>query len=327
MKDIFKNKKILFLGDSNFHHGYGVYNLRSYFSRSEEKCFVFNKGLGGNRASMVKYLFEEEVLGGKPDIVFFSYGVNDMAIWLYDSQKQVTAELLQKRQARDEEHLTAMKDTAFALKANGITPVICSQFGLDEFIVEKEDISTLADNKEKEDYIGLGFYKRATMRAINQKIAFYRNELKKFALDNGFLFLDFFEVFQKVNGQNAGLFRADGLHLTVDKGHTLMAKTVLEFMGCDNIPVEFAKDSQNDAIFEYEQFERSIQYLKYAVLSPYLGYDTKEKFLAGLEEQKARTQANIQTAVSNYLSCNGNVRKIEIELDKITREYIGANLK
>ena len=54
MKEFFKGKKILFVGASNIHHGHGVSYARSFIREQDEKCYVFNKGLGGNRAVMVK---------------------------------------------------------------------------------------------------------------------------------------------------------------------------------------------------------------------------------------------------------------------------------
>ena len=56
MKEIFKNKRIYILAASNIQHGFGVYNIRSFIRRNDEKCYVFNKGLGGNRAAIVQNL-------------------------------------------------------------------------------------------------------------------------------------------------------------------------------------------------------------------------------------------------------------------------------
>lgn len=323
MKETFKNKKIIFLGDSNISHGHGICYIHAFIREQEEKCYVFNRGLGGNRAAMVKYLYDEEIAMLKPDVVFFTYGVNDMACWLYDAKKEFTPKIMAERKQRDEEHLSSMKETALKLKADGIIPVICSQFGLDEFIPLRDDVETIGDNQEKEDYIGPSFYTPQTMKNMNEKIAYYRDELKAFAIKNDILFLDFFEIFQTKNNQQggAGLFRADGCHLTTDKGHMLMAKVFLEYLGYENVPEVFPeKDEEILKLFEYELFERGIQYIKHARLSPWLGYTTKEKFDAGLKEMI--DLGKYPKDIANYLKYNDQLADIEKTLEQKIRDYI-----
>lgn len=323
MKDFFKNKKIVFLGDSNISHGHDICYARAFIREQKDKCYIINKGLGGNRAAMIKYLYDEEIASIKPDVVFFTYGVNDMACWLYDAKKEFTPKIMAQRAERDEEHLTSMKEAAIRMRDDGITPVICSQFGLDEFIPLRDDVETIGDNQEKEDYIGPSFYTPQTMKNMNEKIGYYRDELKDFAIKNGFLFLDFFEVFQNINNsQNgAGLFRADGCHLTIDKGHMLMAKTFLEYLGYDNVPDVFPeKDEKVLELFEYEKFERGIQYIKHARLSPWLGFTTKEKFDAGLKQ--LIDAGKYPTDIANYLKYNDQLADIEKTLEQKIRDYI-----
>lgn len=321
MKEIFKNKKIAFLGASNIAHGHFMAYMRSFIREQKDKCYIFNRGLGGNRASMVKYLYEEEIALIKPDVVFFNYCVNDMACWLYDAKKTITPEILDKRLVRDREHLSCMKEVALRLKADGITPVICSCHGVDEFIPLREDIETIGDNKEKEDYIGPSFYTPQTMKNMNEKIACYRDELKAFAVKNEIMFLDFFEIFQKTNNAQggAGLFRADGIHLTIDKGHVLTAKTILDFIGYKNVPDTFTKDEKLEELFEYEKFERGIQYIKHARLSPWLGYTTKEKFNQGLQEMI--DAGKFLTEIDNYKKFNDNLVQIEKTLEQKIKDY------
>ena len=322
MKEIFKGKRIYFLSDSGVHHGFNVYDMRSFISRNDEKCYIFNKGLGGNRAAMVKYLYEDEIMAIKPDVVIISYGGNDVSGYLYDSEKPVTAEVLAEREFRDKEHLDNMKESVLRMKADGIIPVIASCPGFDEFIGEKEGIETLADNDEKAKHLNSNFYKRQTMRNLNEKLEIYSKELEKFAKENDVMFIDLFSVFKKANCENSGLRKEDGCHLTEDKGHPLLAKTILEFLGYENVPDTFEHDEKNDEIFEYEQFERSIQYFKHALMSPWLGFDTEEKRANRLEELKTRKEHWIKKSVDNYLNHNQEIEKIEQTLSQKVYDYI-----
>ena len=65
-----QNKTLCFLGDSLGMNGIYPQKIRAYFKNSGIKCSVFNRSLGGNRASMVKYLLEEESTGLNPTTSF-----------------------------------------------------------------------------------------------------------------------------------------------------------------------------------------------------------------------------------------------------------------
>ena len=230
--------------------------------------------------------------------------------------------ILKEREFRDREHLDNMKESVLRLKKDGIIPVIASCPGFDEFIGEKDGIETLTDNDEKAKHLNSNFYKRQTMRNLNEKIGFYSQELEKFAKENDIMFIDLFSVFKKANYENSGLRKEDGCHLTEDKGHPLLAKTILEFLGYENVPDTFEHDELNDEIFEYEQFERSIQYFKHALMSPWLGLDTEEKRAKRFEELKQRQEHWIKRSVNDYVNHNHEIVKIEQTLSQKVYDYI-----
>ena len=61
MKKEFIGKKICFLGASNLSNGLYVYNIRSYMHNQKDRCYVFNRGTGGNRMDMAFDIIQEEI--------------------------------------------------------------------------------------------------------------------------------------------------------------------------------------------------------------------------------------------------------------------------
>ena len=140
MKKEFVGKKICFLGDSITNQGYYLYNLRSAFQGKEEKCHVFNRGVAGNRAIMAQHILDDEVFWLNPDYAIICFGGNDLGVWLYDSIKPVTDEVIAKRKARDDEYIKAHEILIEKFNEKGIKTVIMSPYAVNEFIVEREDI-------------------------------------------------------------------------------------------------------------------------------------------------------------------------------------------
>jgi len=230
MKDCFRNKRIVFLGDSITEDGGFCYHIRAYLREKGERAVVFNRGVGGTRAVMAKYMLEEEVFPLHPDIVFVSYGVNDIGVWLYDVREALTPERLAERAQRDEEYFQSMRDLIFALKERGITPICCTPFAVDEHLAETGDIETVADNKEKADHIGSSFYTRKTFAAINEGLRGYAEKIKEICADEGVEVIDFFHFTYQLSEKESGLFIEDGTHYT-PKGHEHLAAFILQFMG------------------------------------------------------------------------------------------------
>ena len=270
MKQKYKNKTIAVIGDSITEHGKHFYYLRSYFQKSEEKCYLYNRGTGGNRAVMFPYLFDEEIKELNADYVMISYAVNDMGVWLYDYTKPVTAELLAKRKARDDEYFASYKKAIETVKEYGAIPIVLSPFAVDEYIVEKEYVETLADNDEKEDNLKPSFYTRATFRNLNRALKNYAEKLKEIALETG---AEYFPAFEKTYPEmckQTGMFKEDGVHYNFEVGYKFLAKIILEYLGCEDIPQNFVDTVENEEIERLEQLERHAGFIKRA--TPYNGY-------------------------------------------------------
>ncbi|MBQ3219119.1 MAG: hypothetical protein IJB32_00805 [Clostridia bacterium] len=269
MKEQYKGKTIAVIGASVIEHGKQFYYIRSYMQQSKDKCYLYNRGTGGNRAVMFPYLFDEEIKELDVDYVAISYGVNDMGIWLYDNLKPVTDELLAKRKARDDEYFESFKKAIETVKAYGAIPIVMSPSPVNELLVEKENIETLADNDEKEDNLKPSFYTRATFRNINQAIKGYVEKLKIMAEEMGAEYMPIFENVYPKTLKQADMFCEDGVHYNAN-GYKEIAKVILEYLGCENIPNEFKCTPENDEIEKLEQLDRHAGYIVRA--TPYNGY-------------------------------------------------------
>lgn len=266
MKDEFMNKRIVFLGDSIAHDGGFCYNIRSALRHAGKRCEVFNRGVGGTRAVMAKYMLEEEIFPLSPDVVFISFGVNDLGVWLYDSKKEVTPELVEKRRARDEEYIASMRDIVLALKARGITPVCQTPYPVNELLIEKPDIDTIADNDEKEDNLGPSFYRRATFKNINTGLAYYSELIKSTCEELEVAVVDTFAYLHELIHREDGLFIDDGCHFT-EKGHGYIARCLVDFMGveCNG---EFTRYHDMDEARRVEELIRDIMMYRRATMLP-----------------------------------------------------------
>ena len=316
MTSQFDNKKICCLGASITQNGGYIACLRSYFSQknTKEMPYFFNRGLGGNRAIMVKALFSEEIASLKPDYCLILFGLNDMGIWLYDSNKEETAELLQERKERDDLFYKGIFETVKALKEQGIKPILISTLAVNERLIEREDIETVADNKEKKDFIGDAFYKRKTFRNINLKLKIYSETLKNYAREENIDFIDGFHYFYNLLDYAQELYREDGIHLT-EKGQSLIAKMILQHFSFDEIPEIFSLNEYARNLFELEKTERKIQYVKWAVFHPDLGYKPADlQQNARMKLEKNNTSVHVKESIRTYLKYQGNVESLRMQL-------------
>ena len=319
MKEQFKNKTLCLLGDSILEHGFYTYNIRSYFQGKSEKCYVFNRGVAGNRAVMAEYILEDEIFWLNPHYVLICFGANDLGIWLYDSLKDITPELLKKRKLRDDEYLASYEKLINIFQNKGIKPIVASPYAVNSFIKEKDDVETVADNDEKEDNIKPSFYKRKTFENINIAFKGYAKRLKDLAKKYDALYLDMFEktyeVMKKTEGKD--LFFDDGIHYTEDKGHALLADIILEFLGCEK-DKPYEKTKENDKIFELEQLERSTGYLRRCTpMNPYFGKRTEEEIL---EYAKSKVDSDFEwgrLAARNYVAHHDEFEKMKEQLKKL----------
>ena len=280
MKEKYIGKTIAVIGDSITEHGKHFYYMRSYMQQSKEKCFLYNRGTGGNRAVMFPYLFDEEIKGLNADYVMISYAGNDMGIWLYDNLKPVTEELLAKRKARDDEYFASYRKSIQVVKDYGAVPIVVSPFAMNEYLTEKEHIETLADNDEKEDNLKPSFYTRATYRNLNNALRVYAEKLKAIAEEMGAEYFPAFERTYPEMLKQTGMFGDDGLHYNFEVGYKFLAKIFLEYLGCDDVPEDFVRTPENDEIEKLEQLERRAGFIIRATPNnKYFGNFTQEELL------------------------------------------------
>ncbi len=321
----FKNTKIVFLGDSILAHGHYMYDMRSFISRSQDKCYVFNRGIGGNRADMAFDLLDEEVFAIKPDYCLISYGVNDLGGWLYDSKAVVDEKNLEERRVRNENFYNGIDHIVKRCKENGVIPILASSYAVNELIAEKDNIETLGDSKEKAEKLGASFYKQETLKNVNDAVRIYREFLIKYAKEHeGVLFFDVFTKTYDALYQQSGLFAEDGVHYSL-KGHSVIAKIMLEFLGYENVTTEFIHDEQNDEVRKVEQIERSARFVQYNEHNALMGNFTKQEILDKAKNIiKDESQPKwLKESYVNYLNYVDKLPEIRQQSVDLTIDYIG----
>ncbi len=320
MKKEFINKTVCFLGDSITEHGHYIYNIRSFFCNASEKVFVYNRGTGGTRAITAKYILNDEIKELNPNYVVVCFAVNDMGIWLYDNNKPLTDKLKEKRRIRNQEYFDNIKILVQQIKEQGIKPIIMSPFPVNEFLVEKENIQTLADNNEKEDYIGPSFYTRATFRNLNVGLKEYVSTLKSMSKELGALYIPLFESAYAVLPNENGLFNADGVHCSL-KGHALIAKVILSFFGCKQDVLYFKKTEANDKIFKLEQIERKAGFLLRNTFSKYYGEFDKSDVIKKAKELTMADEKWRRDVGHYYLEYGDKIADLRYEIIELTINF------
>ena len=283
MKSSFIEKKIAFLGDSITQGGTFINYMRYYFLNAGERVYLFNRGNAGCRAEMALQMLEDEILSSPFDIVFIQYGINDMGIWLYDSNKKVDEELLKKREIRTEKYLSSIRDIALKIKRKGITPIFVTLVPVNERLDETQKIKTVADNKEKEDYIGPEFYTKKTFKNINEGCKYYSKKLVELAKELEIEVVDMFNPFYSKMLENDGLFRVDGIHPT-ENGHLIMAKAFLAFMGCSGVNSECKYSEKQKKVIEVERKIRGIQSFRRELFQETNDFSEKELYELAVKE-------------------------------------------
>jgi len=249
---------------------------------------------------MAPYILDDEIRELKPDYIAVSFGANDIGIWLYDGRKVQSEKLAAEKKLRDDEYYESCAKIVDQIKARGIKPIIMSPFAMDELLFEKDDIETLGDNDEKANNIDADFYTKKTYRNLNQALKVYAKTLKKIAEEKGALYIPTFEKTYEKMLVTRGLFKEDGLHYTHDEGHALIAKIILEFLGCEDIPEAFIKTPENDELEKLVQDERRAGFItRAAPFNPMYG-----KF----------SEADIDAQATKLLSHKDEWRRIVAEL-------------
>ena len=257
----FIDKKICVVADSNLTRPYFLEYLRSAFLAENKRVYLYNNGIPGARMDMVMNCIEEEFAVEKPDYVLLSFGANDLGIWLYDSTLDVTDEVLLERAARNQSYLNAFEEVVDYLRAKGVEPILITPMCLDENLVEKENITTDKDNKEKQ-LIGDSFFKRATFRNINDGLQVLRDKGMELAAKKGVAVWDIFtETRARVDHS---CFIEDGVHYN-EKGHRIMAELFYKQMFGEELPTYPTTQSVKD-LTVLEGDKRAYFFIKYNLI-------------------------------------------------------------
>ncbi len=317
----FKDKKIAFLGDSILAHAYYLNDMRAFMHTQKDRCYLFNRGIGGNRADMIDCLMQDEVFAIKPDYCVICFGGNDVGVWLYDSFKEVTPELLKDREKRNESHRQGIKRFVKYCKQKGIIPILMSDYATNELLEEKPDIPTLGDNKEKADLIGPWFYKRKSFQAVNDALRGYRDFLKEYAEQEGIMFFDLFEKTYKNMREEEGLFNSDGMHFSV-KGHKYVAKGVLELMGYENVPLDLNYLDVPEELRDIESLERRPAFIRFNMFNTVNGDATEEEKINACKKILAdENEAEwLKASADAFLKYNG-------KFDELRDKYVDLVMK
>ena len=262
---------------------------------------------------MAPDLLEDDILPLKPDCCFIHFGVNDMGIWLYDGEVEETREVLLEREERDALYFEGMKRTVERLKEKGIQPILCSPIAVNEYLIEKENIETVADNKEKGELIEEGFYKRKTFQNINFKLAQYSKKLKEYAEKERVFFFDLYAKTYSKMQTIEGMFGKDGIHLT-SIGQEELAKSILEYLGCLEVFSSFETCKKTEEIARKESLIRKIQYVKWAMFHPFLGYKETELDKNVQEALKEELPRHKKEALLAYLEWAEQLFFLQIQL-------------
>lgn len=75
--------KIVFFGASTVAFRKGVVVASELFAAKFPRHEIVNKGVPGNHTNMARARFQRDVLDEKPDLLIFSFGINDAAIDVY----------------------------------------------------------------------------------------------------------------------------------------------------------------------------------------------------------------------------------------------------
>ena len=269
MKQQFKDKVIAVFGASIDEHGYYMDNMRRFISQQDEKCYIVNRSIGGNYAMLACNMIEDEIDTLNPDVVFVHFGTNDLGLFNYNANVPETEEVLARREKSVESYLFYMRKLITALKDRGVEVYVMTPVCTDELIFEKDNIETVKDNVEKAKYLKSDFYCRASFRKVNEN---FKNvilpELKKLTSELTVGLIDTFSETYKEMLKGEGMFNEDGIHYS-KKGHDVLARILLEYLGYENIPNSF--DIKNDTcsvINRLEQIERHIQFFRRWIFYP-----------------------------------------------------------
>ena len=273
----FKDKKIVFLGDSIMAGGGYMHNMRAYMHDKKDRCYILNSGIGGNRADMAFDLLDVEVFADKPDYCLVCFGANDIGSWLYGANVVVDEKNLEERKTRNNNYFNGIDHICTRCKKNGVTPILMSPYATNQRIIEKDNIQTLGDNKEKAEKLGSSFYKQESLKNVNGALRLYRDFLKKYAEEHeGVMFFDMFEKSFDVMMNETELFNDDGVHYS-EKGHKYLAKIILELFGYEEVPLEFIHGEGAEELWQAERLDRAPKFVRFNQYNAVNGPSTEQE--------------------------------------------------
>ncbi len=269
LKQEFKDKVIAIFGASVDEHGYHMDNMRRFISKQDEKCYFVNRSIGGNYAMLACNMTEDEIDTLKPDIVFVHFAGNDVGLYTYNANVPETEEVLKSRQDKLDSYFFYMRKLVKSLKERNVEVYIMTPVCTNENIIEKDNIETVKDNVDKAKYLKSDFYCKGSFVKINNM---YREvilpELCKIAEENSVEVIDMFTKTYEQMLRPGEMFTEDGIHYS-KRGHDVLAKIILEYLGYENVPDTF--DIKNDlcsVINRLEQIERHIQFFRRWIFYP-----------------------------------------------------------
>ena len=265
MKKEFKDKVIAIFGASLDEHGYYMDNMRRFIAKQDEKCYIVNRSIGGNYARLACNMVEDEVDTINPDVVFIHFGGNDVA-GDYNANLPETEELLEVRRTKMEDYFKYMRKLIRILKGKGYEVHVMLPFAVNENIDERDDIETVKDNVDKAKYLNC----KASLTNVNNM---WRGTaipgLKKIVEEEGVGMINTFDTtYEAMINSNGEMFTEDEKHYS-KRGHEVVAKIFLEYLGYENVPDTF--DIKNDlcsVINKLEQIERHIQFFRRWIFYP-----------------------------------------------------------
>lgn len=284
----FEGKSIFFIGDSITADGLFLQYLRMYFKNSGHRIYLHNKGMPGGTTYLARRSFDEELADFTPDYAVITLGVNDMWYWEYDASPAVTDEFEARRAEHKRVYMEGLHKLIGRLRERGITPILCSPFAVNPYIVTDSEIETVVDSKEK-SAITDQFYHPVTFGKINTTLGELSVLIADYAAENGILFWDMFRgTREAVTGES---FISDGIHYG-KAGNVLLAKLYLRHMLGEELAV-YEPDACCQELAAREFDERAYYFVRYNIIG---------------RKGDGLSDAELAETVSAWISENGNTR-------------------
>lgn len=284
----FEGKSIFFIGDSITADGLFLQYLRMHFKKTGHRIFLHNKGIPGGTTYLVGKALDEELADFTPDYAIVALGVNDMWYWEYDANPVVTDEFELRRATHKRVYMEGLASLVLRLQERGITPILCSPFPVNCYMVGDCEIETVVDSKEK-NAITNQFYHSVTFGKINATLKELSLLIQAYAEANGFCFFDMFH--STLDAVTGDCFIMDGIHYSA-QGNALLARLFLKNMLGEELTL-FALDEDCQALAAREFDERAYYFVKYNIIGS-KGRGLSDEALAEVVAKWIAEKGNVQ---------------------------------